>query len=125
MLALLHWVQADPSPVNIGTVSEQFMFSMDLINKCRFIVLSTFLRIPGYGNILLDVGEGTWGQMARNFGLEGSEYNVWHALRDLRCIFVSHMHADHHIGLAHILSKRRLVSNFRPYFQWSFSYIIV
>lgn len=87
--------------------------------KLHFVVLSTFVKIPGYGNILLDVGEGTWGQMARNFGLEGSEYNVWQALRDLKCIFVSHMHADHHVGLAHILAKRRLVSNFKPFFVWS------
>ncbi|KAF8902361.1 hypothetical protein CPB84DRAFT_1775902 [Gymnopilus junonius] len=47
--------------------------------------LSTLVQIPGYGNILLDVDSG---------------YNVWHALRDLKCIFVSHLHADHHMGLA-------------------------
>ncbi|KDR80789.1 hypothetical protein GALMADRAFT_153220 [Galerina marginata CBS 339.88] len=70
-------------------------------------VLSTLVTIPGWGNILLDAGEGTWGQIARNYGLGDSPYNAWQALRDLKCIFVSHMHADHHIGLAHIIVKRR------------------
>ncbi|KAJ3514157.1 hypothetical protein NLJ89_g2531 [Agrocybe chaxingu] len=73
------------------------------------IVLSTFIRIPGWGNVLLDVGEGTWGQLARNYGLDGTPYTAWDAIRDLKCIFVSHIHGDHHIGLAHILAKRRLL----------------
>ncbi|KIM44447.1 hypothetical protein M413DRAFT_431468 [Hebeloma cylindrosporum] len=70
-------------------------------------VLSTLIRIPGWGNILLDTGEGTWGQLVRFYGLEDSSYTAWQALRDLKCIFVSHMHGDHHIGLAHLLAKRR------------------
>ncbi|PPQ90050.1 hypothetical protein CVT25_006290 [Psilocybe cyanescens] len=72
-------------------------------------VLSTLVTIPNWGNIMLDAGEGTWGQMVRNFGLDNSIYNVWQALRDLKCIFISHMHADHHIGLANILAKRKLL----------------
>lgn len=73
-------------------------------------VLSTLVRIPKWGNILLDVGEGTWGQMARNYGLDHDlPYSAWQALRDLKCIFVSHVHADHHLGLASILAKRKMV----------------
>ncbi|KAF9565899.1 hypothetical protein CPC08DRAFT_143698 [Agrocybe pediades] len=70
-------------------------------------VLSTLIRIPNWGNILLDAGEGTWGQLARNYGLDGTDYTAWQALRDLKCIFISHMHADHHVGLAHLLAKRQ------------------
>ncbi|KAH7911176.1 hypothetical protein BJ138DRAFT_1151318 [Hygrophoropsis aurantiaca] len=71
-------------------------------------VSGTLIQIPGYGNILLDAGEGTWGQLTRNFGDEPSTANnVWEILRDLRCIFISHIHGDHHIGLAKILSMRR------------------
>jgi ribonuclease Z len=53
----------------------------------------------------LDCGEGTWGQLVRQFGSDG----VWEVLRDLKCIYVSHIHGDHHMGLAQVLAKRRLV----------------
>ncbi|KAJ7282084.1 hypothetical protein C8J57DRAFT_1056630, partial [Mycena rebaudengoi] len=71
-------------------------------------VSSVLVRIPGWGSIILDAGEGTWGQLARQFGVDGtSSPNVWDVLRDLKCIFVSHMHGDHHLGVANILTKRR------------------
>ncbi|KAK7062530.1 hypothetical protein VNI00_000018 [Paramarasmius palmivorus] len=71
-------------------------------------VSSTLIMIPGYGNVLLDCGEGTWGQLARHFGTdENSETNIWRVLRDLRCIYISHIHADHHMGLAQVLMKRK------------------
>ncbi|KAF7357029.1 hypothetical protein MVEN_01039500 [Mycena venus] len=65
-------------------------------------VSSTLVRIPFRGSILLDAGEGTYGQLARHFGP-----GVGDVLRDLRCIFVSHIHGDHHTGVARILAKRR------------------
>jgi ribonuclease Z len=68
------------------------------------------VRIPDWGNLLLDAGEGTWGQMARYFGTDRAQHsNVWQALRELKCIFVSHAHADHHAGLAKILAIRKQV----------------
>src|SRR6267154_1667015 len=68
------------------------------------------VRIPDWGNILLDAGEGTWGQMARYFGTDRArQSNVWQALRELKCVFVSHAHADHHAGLAKILAIRKQV----------------
>lgn len=73
---------------------------------------STLVRIPGHGSILLDAGEGTWGQLARLYGDDGQDTvtGVWEVLRDLRCIFASHMHGDHHLGLSKILAMRKLVS---------------
>ncbi|KAG0701177.1 hypothetical protein DFH29DRAFT_831788 [Suillus ampliporus] len=65
-------------------------------------VSGTLLHIPGSGYILLDAGEGTWGQLARNYGA-----GVWDVLRGLKCIFISHIHGDHHIGLAKILAMRQ------------------
>ncbi|KAF7317823.1 hypothetical protein MKEN_00870200 [Mycena kentingensis (nom. inval.)] len=65
-------------------------------------VSATLIRIPNRGSILLDAGEGTFGQLARHFGPEIDDI-----LRDLRCIFVSHIHGDHHMGVAKILLKRR------------------
>ncbi|KAI9444283.1 hypothetical protein H4582DRAFT_1920585 [Lactarius indigo] len=67
-----------------------------------------FVQIPDWGNLLLDAGEGTWGQMARYFGTDPARpSNVWQALRDLKCVFISHGHADHHAGLAKILAMRK------------------
>ena len=73
-------------------------------------VSSTHLHVPGYGHILLDAGEGTLGQLTRSVG--AAEIDT--VLRELKCIFVSHMHADHHTGLIRLLAKRRRVraSNF-------------
>ena len=77
-------------------------------------VLSNLIQIPTYGSILLDTGEGTWGQIARRFGTQvengATESPAMQILRDLRCVFISHIHGDHHMGLAKILSVRRQVS---------------
>ncbi|KAI0305153.1 hypothetical protein B0F90DRAFT_1701754 [Multifurca ochricompacta] len=71
-------------------------------------VSGQFIQIPDWGNLLLDAGEGTWGQMARYFGADSARSsNVWQALRGLKCIFISHAHADHHAGLAKILAMRK------------------
>lgn len=100
-------------------------------------VLANLVQIPKWGSILLDVGEGTWGQLARRFGTvpvprsgdndreaEGkaeetgssasasttaSESPAHAILRDIRCIFISHLHADHHMGLAKVLALRKKV----------------
>lgn len=53
--------------------------------------------------ILLDSGEGTYGQIIRHFGTTGTEK----VLCDLKAIYVSHLHADHHIGLIGILGVRQ------------------
>ncbi|KAI0341479.1 hypothetical protein BDW22DRAFT_1359055 [Trametopsis cervina] len=71
-------------------------------------VTANLIQIPNCGNILLDCGEGTWGQLSRLFGdnLDRST-GVWQVLRDLKCIFLSHVHGDHHIGLAKVLAMRQ------------------
>ncbi|KAF9038581.1 hypothetical protein BJ165DRAFT_1352473 [Panaeolus papilionaceus] len=74
-------------------------------------VLSTLIRIPGWGNVILDCGEGTWGQLARHFGTdESAPDNAWDILRDVKCIFASHIHGDHHMGLSQLLAKRKLLN---------------
>jgi ribonuclease Z len=64
-------------------------------------VSSTFIRVPGVGCYLLDCGEGTDGQLRRALGDE--EFK--RAMLDLKAIFISHMHADHHLGLASVLAR--------------------
>ena len=53
--------------------------------------------------LLLDCGEGTYGQLVRHFGIQRSN----EILRQLTCIFISHRHADHHSGLIGLLFARR------------------
>ncbi|KAI8914665.1 beta-lactamase-like protein [Gorgonomyces haynaldii] len=61
-------------------------------------VSSILLQQPG-SSILLDCGEGTLLQLYRYFGsLE--------MLKTLEIVYVSHLHADHHLGLISILKER-------------------
>jgi ribonuclease Z len=69
-------------------------------------VSATHLDIPGVGGILLDCGEGSMGQLRRRFGPEGTRK----VLEELRMIYISHMHADHHLGLHSILREKVKVS---------------
>jgi ribonuclease Z len=61
-------------------------------------VSATLLRVPGAGNYLLDCGENTLGQLKRVFGAE-----LPSILRDLKAIWISHLHADHHLGTASVI----------------------
>lgn len=56
-------------------------------------VSSTLLQLSSR-NILLDCGEGTGGQLLRVFGPLLQE-----ELRKIKLIFISHLHADHHLGI--------------------------
>lgn len=62
-------------------------------------VSGTLIRVPGIGNYLLDCGEGTLGQIRRLFGDEEAA----DVLRNLRCVVVSHVHADHHLGVVSLI----------------------
>ncbi len=63
-------------------------------------VSATLLRVPGYGNYLFDCGENTLGQMKRVFGGELPQ-----VLKDLKLIWISHLHADHHLGTASVIKE--------------------
>ncbi|XP_078081542.1 zinc phosphodiesterase ELAC protein 2 [Mustelus asterias] len=64
-------------------------------------VTSIILNIDATRSLLLDCGEGTFGQLCRHYGDD-----VDKILCNLSAIFVSHMHADHHTGLLNILLER-------------------
>lgn len=61
-------------------------------------VSATLIRVPGYGSYLFDCGENTLGQLKRVFGEKLPE--VFH---DLKLIWISHLHADHHLGTAAVI----------------------
>lgn len=75
----------DPCLTFLGTGSS-------LPNKVRN-VSSILLESSPSKFILLDCGEGTYGQLYRHFGSEKCD----EVLRNLSFIFLSHMHADHHM----------------------------
>lgn len=62
-------------------------------------VSATLLKVPGYGYYMLDCGENTLGQMKRVFNPE----ELREVLRNLRMIWISHLHADHHLGTASLI----------------------
>ncbi|KAK4114380.1 hypothetical protein N656DRAFT_777582 [Canariomyces notabilis] len=64
-------------------------------------VSATLIRVPGWGSYLLDCGENTLGQLRRSFGYKGAD----EILTDLRAIYISHAHADHHLGTVTVLTR--------------------
>ncbi len=66
-------------------------------------VSATLIRVPGWGSYLLDCGENTLGQLRRCFGYDGADA----VLKDLRAIYISHAHADHHLGTVNVIARWR------------------
>ena len=66
-------------------------------------VSGIFLDVPSRGCMFLDAGEGTFGQLNRLYGAAGADAR----LRRLKMIWISHVHADHHVGVPTLLAERR------------------
>ena len=62
-------------------------------------VSASLLRVPGYGSYLMDCGENTLGQLKRMY----TKSQLAEVLRDLKLIWISHLHADHHLGLTSVV----------------------
>lgn len=52
-------------------------------------------------SMLLDAGEGTYAQMVSAYGPK-----VDVVLQNLKCVHISHIHADHHLGIVQVLQER-------------------
>lgn len=94
------------------------------------LVSSNYVRIPD-GSVLLDVGEGSLGQLHRLFA-----ENMNDELQQLGMIFVSHLHADHHLGgfsiirewnnaTKNMMAKKLYVVAPRPYLKWMQEYAAI
>ena len=59
------------------------------------------------GGILLDSGEGVCGQLTRRYGADKFKT----LLENLKVVWISHIHADHHSGLPSLLRLRNRVSS--------------
>ena len=62
-------------------------------------VSATLLRVPGCGSYLFDCGENTLGQLRRVY----DDQDLKEVLRDLKLIWISHLHADHHLGIVSVI----------------------
>lgn len=58
-------------------------------------------RLTNSTFVLLDAGEGTFGQLYRVYGRE-----LGAMLQQISVAFISHLHADHHLGLVRVLIER-------------------
>ena len=63
---------------------------------CKYRNVSGAVLLLSGGSVLLDAGEGSWTQM-QAMGLDVSA---------LRVVWISHPHADHHLGLMRIIVER-------------------
>lgn len=64
-------------------------------------VSGTLVNMSPSQSLLLDCGEGTFGQLCRQYGDAVDE-----AMSKISTVFISHMHADHHTGLLKLLYQR-------------------
>jgi len=69
-------------------------------------VSANLLHIPTLGYFIFDAGEDTLGQLKRSHSPEELD----HIIRNLHMIWISHLHADHHLGTISILVERAKVA---------------
>lgn len=86
------------------TAAVRFLGTGAALPGKRRNVSASLLDLFERGSVLLDCGEGTWGQLVRMYGREMAQQ----VLCGIKVIFISHMHADHHLGLMGVLHQRSL-----------------
>ena len=77
-------------------------------------VTGMYLRMNNGNSMLLDVGEGTVGQLLQlwksTLPKSASAVDEYHSrLRGIKAVWISHPHADHHLGLLRLLSERSAI----------------
>ena len=65
-------------------------------------VSGIYFEMSTRNSILLDIGEGTVGQLLR--ARHGD--NQTEVLKGIRAVWISHPHADHHLGILRLLTER-------------------
>ena len=74
-------------------------------------VTGMYLRMHNGNSILMDVGEGTVGQLLHSWrstlSPTASVVDEYHSrIKGIKAVWISHPHADHHLGLLRLLSER-------------------
>lgn len=79
-------------------------------------VTGMYLRMNNGNSLLLDVGEGTVGQLLHLWKCYFTgdnvvdEYNS--RVKGIKAVWISHPHADHHLGILRLLSERNVVCGY-------------
>jgi ribonuclease Z len=92
-------------PENWKGVQLTFLGTGSAIPSKYRNVSANYLQLNNGAGILIDCGEGTYGQLMRRFGPQQLEQ----LLINLKAIMITHIHADHHLGTLRILIRRRKV----------------
>jgi ribonuclease Z len=94
------------SPANVAEVLPVSKFDLTIVSCIA-------VRIPNESNIILDTGEHSLASLKRH--LSPSEYHEFFS--KLRLIYISHPHADHHLGLISIVKQYIQIQNTLPQSQ--------
>jgi ribonuclease Z len=68
------------------------------------------VRMDNGNAMFLDCGEGTIGQLLRASHVGKEEEKSWNAasvLRNVKAVWISHPHADHHLGILRLLEEKK------------------
>lgn len=84
--------EQEPQIITVGTGSA-------IPSKYRNVI-STIVRTQPE-SVVLDCGEGTLGNLKRLYGLEG----LTNLLQHITTVYISHLHADHHLGTISLLRE--------------------
>jgi ribonuclease Z len=107
---LAHEILHD-SPINPSGRGELLFTGTGSAVPCKDRNVSgIYLRMENGNAMLLDVGEGTTGQILR--AKHGRDYSE--VLRTIKAVWISHPHADHHLGLLRLLAERHRVAPSDP-----------
>ena len=71
--------------------------------------VGNFLTLPDKGTIVLDAGEQTFGQLFQMLGEDVDDFIgsiKAHEIPNCQLFWISHNHADHHLGIITLLQKR-------------------
>eukprot|EP01114_Cavostelium_apophysatum_P023195 TRINITY_DN8664_c0_g1_i2.p1 TRINITY_DN8664_c0_g1~~TRINITY_DN8664_c0_g1_i2.p1 ORF type:complete len:762 (-),score=109.98 TRINITY_DN8664_c0_g1_i2:17-2302(-) len=68
-------------------------------------VSGIFLNLFDQGGVIFDCGEGSIGQLRRKYGEDTDRI-----VASIKMICITHMHADHHVGIVNVLLQHRKVN---------------
>jgi ribonuclease Z len=72
-------------------------------------VTGMYLEMSNGNGMLLDCGEGTIGQLIRSWKSKGT-LDIISSISNIKAAWISHPHADHHLGLIRLLSERNAIA---------------